>query len=53
MVPAGGTLVMETPGGAGIGSPARRDGELIRADLEADLISRDAARADYGMDDST
>ena len=53
VVPAGGTLVMETPGGAGIGSPARRDGELIRADLEADLISRDAARADYGMDDST
>jgi N-methylhydantoinase B len=49
-VPAGAVLVMETPGGGGMGDVARRDPERVRDDLEAGLISEDAARAHYGVD---
>ncbi len=51
VVPAGATLVMETPGGGGIGSPDARDPEAVRADLGAGLIGREAASTDYGLDD--
>jgi N-methylhydantoinase B len=47
-IPAGATLVMETPGGGGMGDVARRDPERVRADLEAGLISEQAARDRYG-----
>lgn len=45
VVPAGATLVMETPGGGGIGDPALRDDEAHRADLEAGLVTRAAPDA--------
>ena len=51
VVPAGGTLVMETPGGGGIGHVGDRDAGKVRADLAAGLISAEAARRDYGLDD--
>ena len=38
IVPAGATLVMETPGGGGIGNPEERDLELKNADEKAGLI---------------
>ena len=47
-VPAGTTLVMETPGGGGMGDPASRDPEAVRADLEAGLVSEAAAKESYG-----
>ena len=47
-VPAGATLVMETPGGGGIGDPGSRDPSAVRADLEAGLVSEAAARDAYG-----
>ena len=38
-VPAGATLVMETPGGGGIGDPEERDHTAIAVDAEAGLTS--------------
>ena len=54
LVPAGATLVLETPGGGGIGSAGRRSKAAVAADLDAGLISRAAAETDYGYppDDS-
>ena len=48
-VPAGAILVMETPGGGGIGDPKSRDAEAVRADLEAGLVSEPAARNSYAQ----
>ena len=42
LVPAGATLVLETPGGGGMGDPAERDGGAVAADVEAGLVSRKA-----------
>ena len=39
LVPAGAVLVLETPGGAGIGDPEHRDARAVAADLEAGLVS--------------
>jgi N-methylhydantoinase B len=50
VVPAGATLVMQTPGGGGIGAVASRDPDKVRDDLEAGLISAEAARGEYGLD---
>ena len=47
-VPAGAILVLETPGGGGIGNPEFRDSSAVRADLEAGLVSEAAARESYG-----
>ncbi len=47
-VPAGTTLVMETPGGGGMGDPESRDPAAVRTDLEAGLVSRAAAKESYG-----
>ena len=46
-IPSGATLVMETPGGAGIGSPLDRDPVLINADLREGVISSNAAVSIY------
>jgi N-methylhydantoinase B len=43
LVPAGEVLVVETPGGAGLGDPADRDPALIARDLKAGLVSHAAA----------
>ncbi|NIP14613.1 MAG: hydantoinase B/oxoprolinase family protein [Pseudomonadales bacterium] len=50
LVPPGATLVLETPGGAGMGKVGRRDPERIAADVEAGLISPEAARSLYGFE---
>jgi len=38
LVPPGATLVMETPGGGGIGDAVQRDPRAIEADREAELL---------------
>jgi N-methylhydantoinase B len=48
MVPAGDRLVVETPGGGGLGTPAERDAEAIARDVAAGLVSPDASRRAYG-----
>ena len=46
-IPAGVTLIMETPGGAGIGSPRDRNPSLVDDDLREGVISADAADTIY------
>ena len=46
-IPAGATLIMETPGGAGIGSPLDRDPALVDFDLREGVISANAAASIY------
>ncbi len=47
MIPAGARLIVETPGGAGIGDPALRDGEALELDLRAGFVSAEEARSVY------
>ena len=49
-LPAGATLIMETPGGAGIGSPHDRDPDRIEEDLREGVISAKAAESIYRSD---
>ncbi|MCC6531911.1 MAG: hydantoinase B/oxoprolinase family protein [Burkholderiales bacterium] len=48
VVPRGERLIVETPGGGGIGEPHARARELVRRDLDDGLISESAACALYG-----
>ncbi|WP_338549708.1 hydantoinase B/oxoprolinase family protein [Roseovarius phycicola] len=48
LVPAGVPMILETPGGGGIGQPEDRASEHIARDLEEGLISPKAARDVYG-----
>ena len=50
-VPPGDRLVVELPGGGGLGDPRRRDPERIRADLEAGYITPEGARRDFGFEE--
>jgi N-methylhydantoinase B len=45
---AGDAMRIETPGGAGYGSPARRPTEALAEDLKSGRVSRAAAERDYG-----
>lgn len=47
VVPAGAMLVLETPGGGGIGDPRARPQEKVVADVRAGLVSPGAAQRDY------
>jgi len=42
VIPAGEVLVVETPGGAGLGDPAGRDPVLVARDLKAGLVAQTA-----------
>jgi N-methylhydantoinase B len=46
----GDTVTHISPGGGGYGDPAKREPARIRADIEAGLISPEAASKDYGFD---
>jgi N-methylhydantoinase B len=50
-VPAGETLIFETPGGGGFGDPQTRAHENLRKDLAEDLITTEAAAQVYGFVD--
>ncbi len=47
-VPAGETLIFETPGGGGFGDPFLRDAKAVRRDIREGLISEKAAYDIYG-----
>ena len=49
-IPPGDRLIVELPGGGGLGDPRRRDPERIRADLEAGFVSPEGAQRDYGTE---
>jgi len=46
-IPAGERLVLQTPGGGGIGNPAERDRDAVAQDLSDGLISQESARKLY------
>jgi len=48
VVPAGDRLIVETPGGGGIGDPKARDAALIESDVRDGLVSEAQARERYG-----
>lgn len=49
LIPAGRRLIVETPGGGGIGDPADRDREALARDVRAGFVSAGAASAKYKM----
>ena len=51
-VPQGDRLVLEMPGGGGLGPAAERDPSRVAADLRNGLISPEAAARDYGVSGS-
>lgn len=50
VVPRGDRIVIQSPGGGGLGDPRGRDRARVRQDLEHQLISPEAARDDYGYE---
>lgn len=50
-VPAGERLILELPGGGGLGDPRERDPAQVAEDVRLGFISEEAARRDYGADD--
>jgi N-methylhydantoinase B len=50
VIPAGRRLVIETPGGGGIGAPRARARAAVAQDLRAGFISAERAAIDYGFD---
>ncbi len=50
LVAKGERIVIKSPGGGGLGSPHARDPALIRQDLENEVVSQEAARAEYGFE---
>jgi N-methylhydantoinase B len=44
VVPPGDRLVVEMPGGGGMGPPAQRDPALVRRDVRLGYVSEEAAR---------
>ncbi len=49
-IPAGDRIVIEMPGGGGLGNPKTRDRALIARDVRNGLVSAEQARAVYGLD---
>ena len=48
-LPAGTVIRVEAPGGGGWGDPRERDPAHVRADVEDEILSPEAARRDYGL----
>ncbi len=47
-IPHGDRLILEVPGGAGLGDPRARSPALVACDVEEGLVSTDAATQHYG-----
>ncbi len=52
-VPIGQHLILELPGGGGIGDPAQRSAQSLKQDLDNGYIDEATLKADYGVDAST
>ena len=50
VVPAGDRLVVEMPGGGGMGPPRERDPGAVSRDVRLGYLSAEAARREYGTD---
>jgi N-methylhydantoinase B len=48
MVPPGERLIIQTPGGAGIGDPASRPRAAVASDLRDGLVTAETAARLYG-----
>ena len=47
-IPPGDRIVLELPGGGGVGDPAQRAKSRLEADLDSGLVSAAGAARDYG-----
>ena len=47
-VPAGDSVVLEMPGGGGLGDPERRDPQQVASDVRNGFVSAARAQSDYG-----
>jgi N-methylhydantoinase B/acetone carboxylase, alpha subunit len=50
IIPEGDVLVLEMPGGGGYGAPMERDPQMVLHDVRSGLVSREAARGEYGVE---
>ena len=50
VVPSGERLLVEMPGGGGMGPPRERDPAAVRRDVRLGYVSREAAKREYGME---
>ena len=50
IIETGDSLVLETPGGGGLGDPKKRERALVEADIAAGLVTKNAAKRDYGYE---
>ena len=50
VVPPGSRLVLQTPGGGGLGDPRRRSRERVARDVREGLVTPEAARREYGWE---
>ena len=50
IIPDGERLILELPGGGGMGDPHSRDRALVEADIRNGLVTREQAAAEYGYD---
>jgi len=50
VVPPGDRLIVEMPGGGGMGDPKERDPAAVRTDVRLGYLSAEAAARDYGLD---
>ena len=50
LIKNGQRLRLSLPGGGGYGAPGDRDPELVASDLDAELITTEQAKSDYGQD---
>lgn len=48
-VPKGDRVIIEMPGGGGLGDPRSRDPEAVASDVRLGFVSVEAARRDYGV----
>ena len=48
-IPAGESLIFQTPGGGGYGDPRKRPPAEVARDYAAGLISKAALKRDYGV----
>ena len=49
-IPAGETLIFDTPGGGGLGDPGEREKAAVQKDLNDGLISIETARRHYNWE---